>query len=330
MIRTSDSWWLPFMSDADIPDKIGPAARWAVAGIALFVFFLVAVEKFNEGQYQPGFINAGLFCITFIIAVKWNAIAVFAGAAATYIFLTLTGLGILAAGIASGIYIGRQPILLEQTAVGNIVWNFEQTAKGAGYFLTMQKTGNQEMRVMGFGGHGKNISSGPITKFSGYLRSEQTNVPLPIYIVAQDPDETKIQACFAQAMIPTLPQETYGIPGFADFDISTFEKPFIETGIDGIPLSKFMNDFVPFTIVLEYNGTKYERRFSKDEVANQVTILERSANPISTPRVLRKSDARQPPLAPLTTLIPRDLPKALPGLASPIPQAGLPKLPEVK
>jgi hypothetical protein len=109
------------MSDADIPDKIGPAARWVVAGIALFVFFLVAVEKFNEGQYQPGFINAGLFCVTFIIAVKWNAIAAFVGAAATYLFLALTGLGILAAGVASGIYIGRRPIPIEQSAVGNIV-----------------------------------------------------------------------------------------------------------------------------------------------------------------------------------------------------------------
>jgi hypothetical protein len=51
------------------------------------------------------------------------------------------------------------------------------------------------------------------------MRSELTNATLPIYIVAQDPDETKVQTCFAQATIPTLPEETYGIPGFADFDI---------------------------------------------------------------------------------------------------------------
>jgi hypothetical protein len=71
----------------------------------------------------------------------------------------------------------------------------------------------------GIGAHGKNITTNPITRISGYMRSELTNATLPIYIVAQDPDETKVQTCFAQATIPTLPEETYGIPGFADFDI---------------------------------------------------------------------------------------------------------------
>jgi hypothetical protein len=88
-----------------------------------------------------------------------------------------------------------------------------------------------------------------------------------------------------------------------------------------------MRDFVPFTIVLEYDGTKYERRFSKEEVENQIALLNRSTTPQSTPRVMRKVVAKPPPLAPLTTLIPRDLPKALQGLASPIPQTGLPKIP---
>jgi hypothetical protein len=162
------------MSDADIPDKIGPAARWAVAGIALFVFFLVAVEKFNEGQLQGGFINAGLFCVTFLIAVKWNAIASLFGAAATYLFLGLTASGVLAVGIAIGILVARQPRFSDPAAIGNIVWNFEQTAHGAGYFLTMQKLSDQpEIRVISFGARGKNTSDKPITKFSGTMRSEQ-------------------------------------------------------------------------------------------------------------------------------------------------------------
>jgi hypothetical protein len=326
MMRTRESWWPPFMSDAEIPDRIGPAARWVIAGVFIFVFVLGASDSFREGKPEAGWIYTALFVISFVIAVFWNRIASFAKGKAKAMLYALGVIALLAAGVAIGMSIGRREFATP-ASIGNVVWNFEQTAHGNGYFLNMQKVGNQELRVTGFGAHGKNITSGPITKFSGYMRSEQTNVTLPIYIVAQDPDETKVQACFAQAMIPTIPQETYGIPGFADFDISTFEKPFIETGIDGVTITKFMNDYVPFTIVLEYDGTKYERRFSKEEVENQVAILNRSTNPQSTPRVMRKVDAKPPPLTPLTTLIPRDPPNILPGLASPIPQAGLPKIP---
>jgi hypothetical protein len=92
-------------------------------------------------------------------------------------------------------------------------------------------------------------------------------------------------------------------------------------------LSKFMNDFVPFTIVLEYNDTKYERLFSKEEVQNQVSTLERTFNPQSSPRVLRRPNAKPAPLPDLLSLLPPDPAKAPPGLASPIPQSGLPKLP---
>jgi hypothetical protein len=120
--------------------------------------------------------------------------------------------------------------------------------------------------------------------------------------------------------------ETYGIPAFADFDVVTFEKPFVEIGKDGITLTKFMADFVPFTIVLEYDGTEYRRQFSKAEVEEQVEVYKRSFTPQNTPHIVRKPNARPPPLMPLTTLIPPDPPKSL-GLASPIPQTGLPKLP---
>lgn len=169
---------------------------------------------------------------------------------------------------------------------GPIVWNFEQTARGAGYFLTTQKiAGQPEIRVISFGARGKNRLDKPISKFSGYLRSEQTNVTIPIYILAQEPDQTKAIACFPHPWIPTLAEETYGIPPFAEFEISTSEKPFIETGKDGVPLSQFIRDFVPFTVVLEYDGTKYERRFTLEEVKNQAAMLERASDPLSTPHV---------------------------------------------
>jgi hypothetical protein len=82
-------------------------------------------------------------------------------------------------------------------AVGNVVWNFEQTARGVGYFLNLQRVQGQELRVTGFGGQGRNISSQPIEHFSGYLRSDVTNVRLPIFLLAQDQDEAKLKVCLA-------------------------------------------------------------------------------------------------------------------------------------
>lgn len=88
------------MSDATIPDKLGPAARWAVAGIALFVFFLIAAEKFNEGAYGPGTANAILFVVTFVVAVKWDQISKAALRWRKQVAFTLIALGaiILAVG----------------------------------------------------------------------------------------------------------------------------------------------------------------------------------------------------------------------------------------
>jgi hypothetical protein len=212
---------------------------------------------------------------------------------------------------------------------GPLVWNFEQSARGAGYFLTMQKVSDQpEIRVISFGAKGKNNSDKPITKFNGYLRSEQTNVTIPIYLLAQEQDESKNLACFPHAWIPTSAEETYGIPAFADFEISSSEKPFIETGKDGIPLSKFLNDFVPFTVILEYDGTKYERRFTTEEVKRQIALLENISSPPNSPRIARKPNPKMAPPLPLQTLLPANPPKTPPGLASPIPSAGLPQIPE--
>ena len=324
-----DTWWP--MSDAEIPDRIGPAARWAIAGIFLFVFVLGASDSFREGKPVVGSVYAVLFIVTFLIAVKWNRIADFAKERASHLFRVLASIGILAAGIAIGTFVGRRPEFATPAAIGDIIWNFEQTTKGSGYFLNMQKVllqPNQEIRVTGFGAHGKSNVNAPISDFKGYLRSDLTNVQIPIFIVAQDPDDAKALVCVGQPWVPTTPSETFGIPPFADFDIVTFEKPFVQPGVDGITLTKFMNDFVPFSIVLEYGGTRYERQFSKAEVERQVALFERSLTPQSNPRVMRKANAKPAPLTPLTTLLPASPPKNPPGLASPIPQTGLPKLPQ--
>ena len=93
---------------------------------------------------------------------------------------------------------------------------------------------------MGFQAHGKNTSTDPITEFSGFIRSDRTNEQRPMYILAQDATRDSHLPTYAiPPMIPTPPEETYGIPGLADFDIGTHNKPFIETGKDGVPFSLF-------------------------------------------------------------------------------------------
>jgi hypothetical protein len=63
------------------------------------------------------------------------------------------------------------------SAVGKVVWNFDQTAKGGGWFLTMFKTATQEIRVLGFVAHGKNISKDPIHELQGWVRSDPMMKP---------------------------------------------------------------------------------------------------------------------------------------------------------
>jgi hypothetical protein len=154
---------------------------------------------------------------------------------------------------------------------GNILWNFEQTAQGFGYFLTLQRvTGQSEIRLINFGAYGKNISKSPISQFSGYLQSDLTNARLPIYLLAQNADESTTLACFPYPWIPTRPEETYSIPPLAEFQITTFDKVFIEAGKDGVPISNFWKNFGSFTLVLEYDREKFQRHFSREEIQRQI------------------------------------------------------------
>ncbi len=201
----------------------------------------------------------------------------------------------------------------KETPNGPIVWNIEDNARGLGYFLNMWETQSHEIRVLGFQAHGKNITGDPIQHMHGYMRSDLTNAQIPIYLHAQERGSTKIQACFAHPWIPTAPEETYGIPAFAEFNVSTFEKPTVEIsqteGVkDGVTAAEFKKAFAPFTVVIEYEGGKVQRRFSKDEIERQFSLFEKSSekifNPLSDPYVLRKPTARPLTLAPLHPLIP--------------------------
>jgi hypothetical protein len=318
----------------EVPSRFGPALRWVVSFVVLGVLIYGASESFRGGNPRVGYVYAALAAVTFAAAVKWNAIADFALRHASFARRRLPALVatfVFILSVVSSFLIGRYIGWGEgptSPAIGNVVWNFEQTARGAGYFLNMQKRSDQpELRVTGFGAHGKNNSSTPIESFKGRLRSDLTNAEIPIYVLAQDPDEQKLKICLAQPFVPTLPQETFGIPAFADFDIVTFEKGITLPGVDGMPLSKFMNDFVPFTIFLEYDGTKYERHFTKEEVLKQVSTFERTLDPQSVPRVVRRPTAKPAVPPTLQTLLSPDSPKAPPGLVSPVPAPVWPTMP---
>jgi hypothetical protein len=145
------------------------------------------------------------------------------------------------------------------------------------------------------------------------MRSDLTNAQIPIYLEAQEPDTNKIQACFPHPWIPTNPDETFGIPAFADFDIGTYEKPYTEItpqgSMDGVVAGEFLAAFVPFTVVLEYDGEKFKKQFSRDDVQKQFAVFEKSLNPLSNPHVLRKPTARPAAFPPLHPLIPLATPK---------------------
>jgi hypothetical protein len=76
-------------------------------------------------------------------------------------------------------------------------------------------------------------------------------------------------------MLPIPPQETFGIPALADFDIATFGKAAMESGRDGVPFSQFVREVGPVTVVLKYDGITVERHFSVEHINAQAALLDR-------------------------------------------------------
>jgi hypothetical protein len=211
-------------------------------------------------------------------------------------------LSVLALGIAIGLIIARSSTFWQSTPdTGPIVWNFEQTASGHAYFLDWQKPDNQEINVVGFGAVGKNMSAEPINDFQGYLRSDVTNKTEPLYILAANAPVAHV----CSLVVPTLPENTEGIPGFSVVSIVTRKKPFYMnvTYPDTTPISKFESEFAPFTIVLKYGGKEYKRQFSRADIERQKALIEKQSGPPTDPYVARKDNAPLiedfPPLSPI-------------------------------
>lgn len=276
---------------------LGPHLGWLISGPLLFVCGVVAVW----GVWP---VLRALLPSRKAISSYWNGTA---KKHATILGVLLFGIGI------GGLLSSGAPLLGFARVQGPITWDFEQTSRGYGYFLAMVKgADDQQIRVLGVQAHGKNTSKDPIADFSGYLRADLTNEQLPIFVLAQDNDEAKIPACAPR--IPTSPDDILGIPGFAEFDVSSYGKAFAVIGKDGLLVGDFLRKYVPFTIVLKYEGRSFTRQFTREEVSQQINIFERSLSLQSIPRVLRKTTAPRPEQEPLHPLLQPQSTPIPPGL----------------
>lgn len=285
------------MSDSPLPNNLSAAFRLLVGNL-IWILPMLALENATQEHWGWVEILAGAWIIDVFLAVKWGVLSslVQKGRRAltmNWVLLLLGFGGAVAIGIALGASLARPIVpVVAQPSTGRIAWNFEQQKAGQANFLGFNRLGQEEMRIINIGAHGKNTSTDPISEFSGYVRSDITNAKLPIYLLAQETDAPP-SPFPATNQLPTKPEDTFGIPGLAEFDITTFDKAVVEFGKDGVPASKFIREFGSFTLVLTYDGTTVEEKYSQDDVRKAIERFENSVNPPSTtaPRVTRKPSA---------------------------------------
>jgi hypothetical protein len=281
--------------EAPIPTKFWAIVRWVVQNHP-WVFFLIAIERWAEHDYQLAAIFSTIFVVNLFVASQWDQLGSYLQRQKKMLpYIAIGALGLILVGISLGaLWAGG---LNGAPNTGRIVWNFDDPLKkNTDYFLVMTKAGpNGETRIGGFQVVGKNTSGDPVSQFKGTFRVDHTNKTDPFYILANE-DVSKAKTPF-DGVIPTLPEDTYGIPGLADFKIQTFEKVVFETGKDGVPAEQFLRNSVPFTVILEYDGLKIERKFSKQQIEEEVKRFERFSDPANSnliPRILRKPTAEPP------------------------------------
>jgi hypothetical protein len=161
-----------------------------------------------------------------------------------------------------------------------ITWNFEDTQHPP-FFLGYQTTNKESTRLVSFQAHGRNNSDAPISNIKGVVKSLITNKELPIYFLIQG--------------TPVDPDDTNGIPPFAEFDISTTQEPI--KIVDGIIVSPILNEaeMATFTFEFDYNGDKFVRTFTRQEVENQRKMFDNISDldKSSVPHVTRKDKTQK-------------------------------------
>ncbi len=215
------------------------------------------------------------------------------------------------------LYVVFSPLLMNLANVGDlalhvyptfargtnrIVWTFEDQDHPP-FFLGIEKSNLGNDMLVGFQAHGKNNSDKPISHVSGYVKSLITNREVPINIIADGQ--------------PTKPDDTNGIPPFAEFDVMTYGPRFLNivTGvIQAKEKGESFSEFSEFEFYFEYDGNKFVRRFTKQEIQHQREMFDNITNPdkSSIPHVTRKVSSPTEPNAVSTPSTP-----AIPGAQAP-------------
>lgn len=148
----------------------------------------------------------------------------------------------------------------------DITWNFD-IDQGRFGFLAMGAVPGvvDEPLVYYFQAHGRNNLDDPIIHFSGLIRSDATNEIFPIFLAR----DNKL----------LRPEDTLGIPRKSEFDLTA--KPFPSNHPDGygsgINATMFLRQYPELTFVFEYDGKKYVKHFSRDEIWDEVERFRRQS-----------------------------------------------------
>jgi len=149
----------------------------------------------------------------------------------------------------------------------DIAWNFE-TKEGRFAFLGIQSIPGvvSEPLVNCFQAHGKNNLDDPILHFSGFIRSDTTNETFPVFL-ARDNQLLR-------------PEDTLGIPRKAEFNLSA--KPFPSNHPEGylgagMNASAFLKQYPELTFVFEYDGKRYVKHFTKQDIWTDVENFRRQS-----------------------------------------------------
>src|SRR5581483_6257029 len=106
--------------------------------------------------------------------------------------------------------------------------------------LSLAKSPGKGTTLNSFQAVGKNLTDSPIENIKAYIRSDITNIVLPVLFYVGTP-----------ALV--APQDTHGIPAHAEFKIRSenINTIFPNQPIQ-VPIELFLKDFSAFTFVFEY------------------------------------------------------------------------------
>jgi hypothetical protein len=103
---------------------------------------------------------------------------------------------------------------------------------------------------------------------------------------------TGTQSNINNTKIPILldsmpPEETHGIPPKASFSIRALFRD-KNSEQEGIIENKFLNEFSDFTLVVNFDDKKFQKRFSRNRVTRLIEKWRKEIEPNPEPHVIKK------------------------------------------